>query len=121
VGNQQPTKSDECSPLGRRLGAGKATEAVKGSAVVESLGQFHLGQIVPDREQQGFEHRQRRPGRFALGCRIERIEQRRDLASIDQPGKGVERRRGLHPASKTEPLLTNRTMRHAQTSSSESP
>jgi hypothetical protein len=76
---------------------------------------------MPHRKQQGLEHRQRRPGRLALGGRIERIKKHRDRAPIDQRNKRLERsRRSLEP-SKSKPLLTDRTLRHPLLSSSESP
>ena len=37
----------------------------KRGAIIESLGQLHLGEIVPDRQQQRLEHGEGSPGRLA--------------------------------------------------------
>ena len=89
--NEQLPKSDEGGALGRCVVRRKTAEAAKGSPIVERLGQFYIGQIVPDRQQQGFEHRQRRPGRLAPGRRIKRIETYRDRPPVYERYKRIKR------------------------------
>jgi hypothetical protein len=56
---------------GRRLGAGKAAKAPEARPVGESLGQRHVGKIVPGGKQERLEHRQGRPGLLAYWRRLE--------------------------------------------------
>jgi hypothetical protein len=53
--------------LRRPLMGGKAAEPAKAGSVLEGFGQAHVGQVVPGRQQEGAEERQRRPARLALG------------------------------------------------------
>jgi hypothetical protein len=48
--------------------AAKPQKAAKAGAVVERIGQAHVGKIVPRRQKQRAEQRHRRPAGFAL-CR----------------------------------------------------
>jgi hypothetical protein len=48
---------------------GEATEAAEAGAIIGRLGQAHIRQIMPDRQQQGAEERQRRPAEFILSRR----------------------------------------------------
>lgn len=50
------------------LGAGKAAEPAKRHPIVESLSELHVRQVVPDREQQRLEQRQRWPRPLAFCC-----------------------------------------------------
>ena len=64
-------------------------QAVKASSEAEieklhaKIDPLHIGQIIPDRQKQGLEHRQRRPGRFALGGWIKRLEKCCNRAPTD--------------------------------------
>jgi len=96
----------------RRLGAGKTTDAAEGRLVVESLGEFDVRQIVPDRRRQGLVHRQPGPSGFPLRRKIERAEQNPDRLPVDQRRNLVERRRRPRRLREPGPCLSNRTMRH---------
>ncbi len=119
--DERPAVSNEGSALRCRLTAGETAEPAEGCPVIERLRQLHVRQVVPDRQQQRLEHCQRRPGEFALGGRIKRIEKNRDRLPIDQLADLIERRGSAPRIYETEPILTYRTMRRGTLSSSESP
>ncbi len=64
--DQLASEAHECSALRRRLVRGKSTEPPEARTVVQRLGQPHVRQVVPGRQQQGTEQRQRRPAGLAL-------------------------------------------------------
>jgi hypothetical protein len=83
VRDQQPAQSDEGGSFRCRLVRSEPAKTAEGGAILQRLGQLHVRQIVPDGQQKGSEHRQRRPSRFALGSRIEGSQMRIYHAPID--------------------------------------
>ena len=57
----------------------------------QGLSQLHIGQIIPDRQQERPEHCQGRPSGLTFGGRIKRIEKNRDRVPINQRYKRVQR------------------------------
>jgi hypothetical protein len=55
-------------------------------AILKSLGELDVGQIMPNCQQQGIEHCPWRPRRFAFAGRIERLQQASDRGPVDQFG-----------------------------------
>ena len=64
--DQLAAEADEGGALGRRLVGGEAAEPAEAGAVVQRLGELHVGEVVPGRQQQATEQGQRRPARLAL-------------------------------------------------------
>ena len=113
LGDQRAAEAHEGSALGCRLPRGEAAETAEACAVLQGLGQFHLRQVVPDRQQQRLEHRRRRPGSLALGRGVERGRQRGDRPPVDQRRQALQRRAAARGALRRQPLLTNGAMCHA--------
>ena len=95
-GNPNPKQGlaepDEAGAFRHRLVSGKSTEAPEQGAVIQRFGQLHVGQVVPDCDQQGSEQGQRRPGRFTLGGRRDILQVHFDRCPVDQCRELVQRR-----------------------------
>ena len=58
-------RADERGPLRRRLEPRRATEASERHPIVKRVGELHIRQVMPHRDQEGLKQRQGRPSRFA--------------------------------------------------------
>jgi hypothetical protein len=64
--HQLPAKPDEGGPLECRFARGEAAEPAEAGPVVQRLGELHVPEVVPGRQQQAMEEGQRRPATFAF-------------------------------------------------------
>ncbi len=56
VRHQQSPEPHEGRPLRRRLMPGKAAKPAKGGSIIKRFSQLHIGQTLPDRQQQKSPH-----------------------------------------------------------------
>jgi hypothetical protein len=73
---------------------GEAAEAAEAGAVVERLGQPHVREVVPGRQQQRPEQGQRRPAELAFNRGRDADQATVDLRPVDQRGEFGQRRSG---------------------------
>ena len=75
-----------------QLAAGKLRAlGVSSRQRIERFGELYVGQIVPHRKQQRFEHRQRRPCWFAFCTGMYLSKNTRDPVPVYQTGKIIKR------------------------------
>src|SRR5688572_31615174 len=84
---QRATEPDEGRALWRRLIRRKSAEASERGPIVESFGELHVREVVPDRHQESLEQGQRGPGLLALRGGVDRSQVAVDRGPVDQAMK----------------------------------
>jgi hypothetical protein len=109
---QLAPEADEGGALGRRLVGGEAAEPAEARAVVQRLGEPHVREVVPGRQQQGPEQRQRRPARLAFHRGGDADQVAVDLGPVEQRGEVRQRRCRPRLRPRDEVLLPDPPPRH---------
>ncbi len=105
MAHQRGAEADEGGALRGGLVGREAAEAAEDGSVVQRLGQAHIREVVPGREQQAAEQRQRRPTRFTFGRSRDAGEQAVDLGPVHQGRDQVQRRAATRFQATDRPLL----------------
>jgi hypothetical protein len=98
VCNKAPARPDEGGALRRPFRPREPAEPPERRTIVQSFGELHIGQIIPDRQKRGLEQSQRRPGRLSFG------RARYNTERLDKSGGAAEPRSTTLEPPKGYPL-----------------